>query len=393
MGEMADSTETKKASDRYRLYMVASAMKSGEFETDYIFKALKSMDRKAPLSGLHSDAELRDIVANAATDGKATPPLGVTSAKQAVAAIIPQIISGPELEGMDLPDPVFTIDSILTTGLTILAGKPKKKKSWFALMALLAIAQGGCVLGSQQYACKCGPVLYLALEDNDRRLQKRLRMMMLGQPFPENFHYVTEWPRLDKGGADMLREWIDFNGFILVAIDTWAKIRPAAGGRNVDAYERDYTEASTVKRIADEHQIPVLIVTHQRKASADDIYDSVSGTLGLTGAADATFILADGKHCDGILYGTGRDIEPVEIAMAWDPVTGLWRALGDPREVAMSTERKAIVALLRQAGEPMGPKAIAEALGKNLETTKTTIRRMTNDGILKPLDRGKYICV
>ena len=74
-----------------------------------------------------------------------------------------------ELLARELPPVRWAIPDILPEGLTLLAGKPKLGKSWFALSVALAIAAGGFALGKQPVTQ--GEVLYLALEDNERRVR------------------------------------------------------------------------------------------------------------------------------------------------------------------------------------------------------------------------------
>src|SRR5260221_7595705 len=69
-----------------------------------------------------------------------------------------------------LPQPQWAVPGILPAGLTLLAGKPKMGTSWLALGLALAIAMGGVALESTQV--EAGAVLYLALEDTQRRLQQ-----------------------------------------------------------------------------------------------------------------------------------------------------------------------------------------------------------------------------
>ena len=54
-----------------------------------------------------------------------------------------------ELLARELPPVRWAIPDILPEGLTLLAGKPKLGKSWFALSVALAIAAGGVALGKQ----------------------------------------------------------------------------------------------------------------------------------------------------------------------------------------------------------------------------------------------------
>jgi hypothetical protein len=57
--------------------------------------------------------------------------------------------------------------------------------------------------------------------------------------------------------------------------------------------QRDYRIGSALKTISDEHQgVTLLTNHHDRKAQADDFVDSVSGSHGLAGAADALIVIA-----------------------------------------------------------------------------------------------------
>ena len=60
---------------------------------------------------------------------------------------------GPGFTAADLQKKKFApinwvVPGIVVEGLTLLAGKPKRGKSWFALNLALAVAQGGTTLGA-----------------------------------------------------------------------------------------------------------------------------------------------------------------------------------------------------------------------------------------------------
>ena len=79
------------------------------------------------------------------------------------------------------------------------AGRPKIGKSWLALDWSIAVARGGFCFGDIH--CQEGDVLYLALEDNKRRLKFRLaKILGFTCEWPEKFEYATEWPRANEGG-------------------------------------------------------------------------------------------------------------------------------------------------------------------------------------------------
>jgi len=116
--------------------------------------------------------------------------------------LIPETVSAADLMAADLPPVRWVVPRVLPEGVTLLAGKPKLGKSWLALGLCVAVAAGGMALGTSQV--EQGEVLYLALEDNRRRLQKRLGKMLCG-PAPEGLEIATSWPKLDEGGVEALR--------------------------------------------------------------------------------------------------------------------------------------------------------------------------------------------
>jgi RecA-family ATPase len=85
------------------------------------------------------------------------------------------------------------VPGVIPEGFTLFVGPPKIGKSWFHLSAALGVAAGGAVLGAIRVDPR--PVLYLALEDGDRRLQDRCRQLLEGDPIPEAFEYIAQLER------------------------------------------------------------------------------------------------------------------------------------------------------------------------------------------------------
>lgn len=73
----------------------------------------------------------------------------------------------------------WVIPGLLPVGLSLLVGSPKVGKSWFALALAVAKAQGGVALG--KIKVDTGKVLYIALEDNEGRLQERIETIIGGE--------------------------------------------------------------------------------------------------------------------------------------------------------------------------------------------------------------------
>jgi hypothetical protein len=294
-------------------------------------------------------------------------------------------ITAAQLQKMTFPPVNYVIPGVLAEGLSILAGRPKMGKSWLALFICLLVAGCGLSLGGR--VPLTGNVLYAALEDNQRRLQRRVDKLLgaFSKSWPERFTLATRWRRLDKGGVDDFASWI---GSVetprLIVVDTLATVKPI---RPTSGYTEDYSALEGLHRLANEKQVAVLVLHHTRKQVADDPLDTVSGTLGLTGVADTSLVLfRSGKGTS--LYIRGRDIEEAEHAMSFDRETCRWSILGDACEVHRSAERKAI---LHAIGDDEVPVAdIVKALGWARSNVEKLLHSMMEDGDLSRPRRGVY---
>lgn len=281
----------------------------------------------------------------------------------------------------------WVVPGFIAEGVTLLAGKPKLGKSWLCLDIALAVATGGTVLGGVQ--CEQGDVLYLALEDNERRLQRRLKTLKPDGSWPANLAYATECPTLDEGGAELIRNWIgDAGRPRLVIIDVLARVR---GKRNYkdQLYEQDYAAIRPLLDAVNGTGIALVLVHHARKTSGDDRLDAVSGSTGLTGSMETVLVLDRGSDMV-TLYGRGRDVEEIETALNFDKQACRWTALGDPNALRRSDQRRDVIELLE--GEPNGmrPKQVAETLGMTDANTRQLLSRMASDCDIRKIKRGVY---
>jgi hypothetical protein len=302
----------------------------------------------------------------------------------------PTIIDARQLLETTLRDPNFAVPGILPEGLTLLAGKPKTGKSWLALGIAIAVASGGRALG--RIKVERGDVLYLALEDTQRRLQARLKAILRDEPCPAGLGLTTTWPRVGSGGTEELLRRLDARKQTrLVIIDTLEKIRPQRA-RNGNLYAEDYSAVGALKRVADHAGAAFLVVTHLRKMGSEDPLDNVSGTAGQTGAADATLVLKrERAHRDAVVFMTGRDIEEREISIRWDPTLTSWTLRGEPDvDDRISDERLAILTALRATEEPKTPTQLAAFLKRPRDPVKNLMWRMAQAGQLIADRKGRY---
>lgn len=213
------------------------------------------------------------------------------------------------------------IDGLLYRGTYLFAGSPKIGKSFLMAQFAYHVSTGTNLWG---FDVRQGKVLYLALEDNYPRLQKRL-YRMFGTAENENLFFSVSAHQLGNG----LDEQLD--GFLqkhpdtsLVIIDTLQKVREV-GGENY-SYANDYQIITKLKSFTDNHNICMLVVHHTRKQTADDKFDMISGTNGLLGAADGGFVLSKDKRTsnNATLEVSGRDQQDQRVYLKKNTETLVW---------------------------------------------------------------------
>jgi len=265
----------------------------------------------------------------------------------------PTIFNLRELLSWELPPVRWAVPEILPEGLTLLAGKPKLGKSWLALSLALSIAAGGVALGKQPVTQ--GDVLYLALEENARRLQARARQLLASMTeVPHGLEFALDWPRLAEGGLSYLEDYLKTHpNTRLVVVDTWAKVAPRTDHRRCTQYEGDYEALTPLKRLADAYHVSILAVHHLRKTGASDVLDEITGSTGMTGAVDGTLILKRERgQAEATLFVTGRDIErEQQLTLSFDASTALWSVIGNADELGRTRARQQILDPAQDGGD------------------------------------------
>ena len=215
-----------------------------------------------------------------------------------------KIINADNLLYTTLSENEFIVDEILPVGLHIFCGAPKVGKSWLMLDLCIKVSKGEEIWNLKTNKCD---VLYLALEDTHQRLQKRL--FKLTDEIDSNFHIAIESNKITNGLAVQLENAIkQYTNIRLVVIDTLQKVRKQSNDVN---YSADYGEISTLKAFADKNKLAIILVHHLRKQDDSDVFNKISGTAGIMGSSDTTFILEKKSRDDSVatLFVTGRDVE------------------------------------------------------------------------------------
>lgn len=311
--------------------------------------------------------------------------------------LLADVRDGAWLDKQEFPPLRYAISGLIPEGFTIKVGPPKAGKSWLILGLLLAVASGGTALGRVSTG-RPRRVFYLALEDGDRRMQDRCRALLgEGEPIPELFCYKTR--ATPQSVLPVIKAWMRRHpDTAMVVIDTLAKVMPPAL-QGESSYQRDYRVGSALKKVADDHPgLSVVVLHHDRKASAEDFVDAVSATHGLAGAADTIIVLSRKRQSDeGLLQVTGRDVQESEYAIKL--VSGDWQLEGATLASAAQAARSRhaeqdlsgpMADVKRFVGQhPSGVRAkeVAEKFGGN---AYQYLKRLQEMGRIDKLGRGTY---
>lgn len=212
---------------------------------------------------------------------------------------------------------MFIVDGLIPQGVNVLSGASKIGKSWLMLWLGLQVAQGLRVWEMQTQECD---VLYLCLEDTQRRIKDRL--YNLTDTAPSNLYFAVMCGLIGSGLEEQITEFLKDNPKTkLIIIDTLQKVRDSKGSAGkTGMYGNDYDDISSIKRIADEYNIAIILVHHLRKLKdGDDPFNEVSGSTGIIGAADTNYILKrkrSGKTAT--LLVSGRDVEYQELTLQFN---------------------------------------------------------------------------
>ena len=240
-----------------------------------------------------------------------------------------EISSFKELAEKEIPQVEPLVDNFLPgKGVFLFCGSSKIGKSWMALQLGFKITTGTPLW---HFDTVKKDVMYLCLEDGERRLQER--MFKMSKQYPDEFHYATKANLIGKGLEEQLEHMLEDNPRVgLIIIDTFAAVRslmPASVSTN--PYNVEYQTINSLHNIAEEHDIVILLIHHVRKMKSEDPYEDILGTNGLFGASDGAFIFRKKDYADPDvqLHLKSRDMEERVLTIRFDKNTYNWELIND----------------------------------------------------------------
>ena len=295
------------------------------------------------------------------------------------------IVNGQHIKDATYPETEFVVPTVIPEGLTLLAAAPKIGKSWFVLQVAAAVSTGAPIFGGIELSAP-RRVLYMALEDSARRIQKRLDVM--GMDYGRNVDFIFDLK--GHNPADIIAAW--YTKYLdqkpMVIVDTYGR---TLDGEQDATYSRDYAGMAHYKAI-----IPggcsLLFVHHTKKADEGDFLQALSGTNGLAGAADTVIVLKrDRLEKNAALYITSREMEESEHHLNFSE-NAVW-TIGDkpaPQQPQGGTTGQTVIKVLQQATRPLTRAEIAAQAFISVDSANGALRRLKDQGSVIEPQIGRF---
>lgn len=304
---------------------------------------------------------------------------------------------------MEFPEPNWVINQMIAEGVNLFAGKPKAGKSVLATNMGVAVSLGGKCLGKD---VEKGTVLYLHLEDNQRRIQHRINRMLPVDEYtgakvsaPKNLHLYYKWPRMGEGGLRAIDGFLKEHKARLVIIDTFKMFQAHLTKKDTKKiqYEIDYDRLSALREIAECHRTTIMPIMHARKQASDDPIDLISGTLGISGAVDNVMVLFQRQGNRAKLFVQGRDVDSEVYTVEYTKDIWTWQMIGKSSQVMATEMQQAVLNYITKFGskeEPLTPTQIVEGSGvKKNYVAGRILPMLLKNGNIKKAGYGKYYAV
>ena len=287
--------------------------------------------------------------------------------------------------------PKTIVDGLLHEGMILFGGKPKRGKSW--LMLDLALSVGTGIPVWRHFAVpEPQPVLYISLEDGRDDVRERLLTIRPDITDTGMLEFLYDFPRLNEGGLEKLRGYAESGRYRLVIIDVLAMIEPPGKRGSDKTYHDIYDMLAPLRKIRHQHPFCMILVTHLRKAEAQDIFDGLHGSVAYQGAQDALWVLDRPlKSASGVMHILGRRGPQQGLHLSF---TGEhWEFVGHDEDVRHSQECQDILDLIEEHERSLSISQVVKYLSQprtRYRATQMIMHRMSQKGTLVRVGRGQY---
>lgn len=292
----------------------------------------------------------------------------------------PFVINGADLAKMTFPDPIWVVENLLPVGFAILAGPPKKGKSWFALELARAVCGGSEFLDRK---ARQGRVLYCALEDSPRRLQNRIQKQgwSANELAEIDFLFASDFHKMfaGKDASTLFAAYVEASDYLLVVVDTTSRVFPI----------KDWNDTAQVTAVLSPLQEAIasvekliLTVDHHRKRNGFDT-DPIADILGSTsksGVADTILGLYKETGKPGAkLVVVGRDVDEQTLELRFDALEGRWTEVS-PQDTLTDTQRQTLRIIKDLDAATLSE--LVEATGRNRGNLYKELQKLQERGFV-----------
>jgi len=302
-----------------------------------------------------------------------------------------------ELKTKQLKEVKWCIDDVISIGLTLMAGKAKTGKSYFLLNATIDLALGRKVFDA--ISTESVRVLFLALEEPPQRTKRRLEAILKNGEYPDKLHFqpIGTWKRSDQGGFEQLEAWMKkYPDTKLIVIDTLAKWKRPKKAHTSD-FDEEYQVMSQLHEFANKHEIAVVVIHHTKKTRGEDVFEEISGGMGIQAGADTLIVMdrVKGKPSYRVCSYRGRDIGEYDKVFEFKD-NGRW--VLSEEEIAGYTEQSKQREIIKDyveffARPTIKRKELVDRLkkdGKIGEGVDVLLKKMVESGSIEKPEYGSY---
>ena len=305
---------------------------------------------------------------------------------------LPMPQSGSDILATTYPPPTYFVQGMLHHGLTLIAGKMKRGKSYLALHMAMDISFGRKAF--QSLDTIGARVLYVSLEDHPPLIQDRLKKIQPNLAALPDLDFIYTLPSLGDGALEALQQYVTHQQYRVIIIDTIGRVTPDFGAqrRQMNEYSKVTHLLAPIQTWANEQHLAVIMIDHVRKAEADDIFDTVMGTSAKMGVADHGIVYQRKDYDpDALLHMRGRWIGDDKIILTL--VDGHLEFLGQGEQYDLSREQRQILKALEDDHLPMKIQELMKTVGipeGQYGRFKKILQRMMRDGLIDRTGHGSY---
>ena len=286
------------------------------------------------------------------------------------------LIHVKDLLSSEEPETDWLWDGILPSGgLSLVIAKPKVGKTTFAFNLAVAVSRGDDFLDRKTQK---GPVVYLALEEKKREVQKNLSKIGITDE-PLIFHFG---PAPFKAMQEVI-PLIEETGAKLLVIDILQKFCRV---KDLNDYAQVTRALEPLMATARQFNCHIQLLHHAGKKDRPD-GDDILGSTGLLGGVDTSIHIKKRNKESRVLFTIQRYGEDLTETVVILEADGNLKSTGNKEEVEVKETIPAIVEALEEI--PLTEKEIWERVGKGHSIVSKALRQLVEQKKINRTGKGK----